>query len=71
LSLTRAVFKSMSVKEEIGFKDTPHDLQGKYQYYTCANIQKLRGIGYAESFCSLEEGIDDYVRHYLIPGVCY
>lgn len=71
LSLTRAVFKSMSKKEEIGFKDTPCDLQGKYQYYTCANIQKLRGIGYSESFCTLEDGIDDYVRHYLIPGVRY
>jgi len=70
-SLAKAVFKSMELTENIGFIDTPADLQGKYQYYTCANIQKLRGIGYKETFLSLEEGIDDYVRNYLIPGVFY
>ncbi|MBL7968614.1 MAG: ADP-glyceromanno-heptose 6-epimerase [Prolixibacteraceae bacterium] len=71
MSLTRAVFNSMNMKEDIGFMDTPHDLKGKYQYYTCANIQKLKEVGYSESFFSLEEGIDDYVRNYLIPGVRY
>lgn len=70
-SLAKAVFKSMELTENIGFIDTPADLQGKYQYYTCANIQKLRGIGYKEPFLSLEDGIDDYVRNFLIPGVCY
>jgi len=71
MSLTRAVFNSMNMKEDIGFMDTPQDLKGKYQYYTCANIQKLKEVGYSESFFSLEEGIDDYVRNYLIPGVRY
>jgi ADP-L-glycero-D-manno-heptose 6-epimerase len=71
LSLTKAVFHSMSKAEDIGFIDTPDDLRGKYQYYTCANIQKLRGIGYDQPFFSLEEGIDNYVRDYLIPKACY
>ncbi|MDO9612937.1 MAG: ADP-glyceromanno-heptose 6-epimerase [Bacteroidota bacterium] len=71
LSLTKAVFKSMKQDEKIGFVDTPKDLQGKYQYYTCANIQKLKSIGYNEPFLSLEEGIDDYVRNYLMAGSCY
>lgn len=71
LSLTKAVFKSMKQDEKIGFVDTPEDLQGKYQYYTCANIQKLKSIGYNEPFFSLEEGIDDYVRNYLMKGECY
>jgi len=71
LSLTKAVFKSMKLEENIGFIDTPDDLRGKYQYYTCANIQKLRKIGYVEPFCSLEDGIDDYVTNYLIPGARY
>lgn len=71
LSLTKAVFKSMYKTENIGFVDTPADLQGKYQYYTCANIQKLRTIGYNEPFSSLEDGIDDYVKNYLMPGICY
>jgi ADP-L-glycero-D-manno-heptose 6-epimerase len=71
LSLTRAVFKSMNKTENIGFVDTPEDLRGKYQYFTCAKIQKLRSIGYSEAFFSLEEGIDDYVKNYLVPGMRY
>jgi len=71
LSLTKAVFKSMNIDENIHFIDTPQDLRGKYQYFTCANIQKLRGIGYTESFYSLEAGIDDYVGNYLIPDNRY
>ncbi len=71
LSLTKAVFKSMEMKESIGFIDTPEDLRGKYQYYTCANIQKLRKIGYSEPFYSLEDGVDDYITNYLMPGVRY
>lgn len=71
LSLTKAVFKSMKKAENIGFVDTPEDLRGKYQYYTCANIQKLRGVGYSESFYSLEEAIEDYVTNYLISGNRY
>ncbi|MDP3643564.1 MAG: ADP-glyceromanno-heptose 6-epimerase [Bacteroidota bacterium] len=71
LSLTRAVFNSMNMADNIGFINTPADLEGKYQYYTCANIQKLRAIGYNEPFFSLETGINDYVRNYLMPGNCY
>lgn len=71
LSLTKAVFKSMKKAENIGFVDTPADLRGKYQYYTCANIQKLRGIGYANEFYSLEAGIDDYITNFLMSGKCY
>ena len=71
LSLTRAVFNAMEKNENIGFIDTPDDLRGKYQYYTCANIEKLRVIGYTDSFYTLEEGIHDYVCNYLTPGNCY
>jgi ADP-L-glycero-D-manno-heptose 6-epimerase len=71
LSLTKAVFKSMNKPENIGFVDTPEDLLGKYQYYTCANIRKLKSIGYNIPFQSLEEGIDDYVKNYLIPNNRY
>ncbi len=71
LSLTKAVFKSMNKPEKIGFVNTPEDLLGKYQYYTCANIRKLKSIGYDTPFLSLEEGIDDYVKNYLIPDNRY
>jgi len=43
----------------------PIDIRDKYQYYTQANMQKLRDAGYSEAFYTLEQGVDDYVRNYL------
>jgi len=68
LDLTKATFKAMDVAEDIGFVDTPADIRDKYQYFTEADMSKLRSIGYAEPFTSLEEGVADYVKNYLIPG---
>lgn len=71
IDLAKAVFKSMGIKENIGFMDTPKDLVGKYQYYTCANIAKLKSIGYDEEFYSLEKGIDEYINSYMMASSCY
>lgn len=71
LSLTKAVFRSMEIPEDISFIDIPKDLVGKYQYYTCANIEKLRKIGYSEPFYSLEDAVDDYVKNYLKTDTRY
>jgi ADP-L-glycero-D-manno-heptose 6-epimerase len=71
LSLAKAVFRSMDKPEHIHFIDTPEDLRGKYQYYTCANINKLIQAGYNQPFYSLEDGIDDYVRNYLVLSKNY
>ncbi|TAE51750.1 MAG: ADP-L-glycero-D-mannoheptose-6-epimerase, partial [Cytophagales bacterium] len=60
-------FKAMNIEESISFIDTPLDIRDKYQYFTEANMQKLVDIGYEEGFYSLEEGIDDYVKNYLLP----
>jgi len=49
----------------IEFIDTPEDIRDTYQYYTQAEMQKLRSAGYHHSFTSLEDGIGDYVAHYL------
>ncbi len=65
LDLTKNTFKAMSVQENISFVDTPEDIRDKYQYFTEAKMEKLRKIGYAEEFHSLEEGIADYVKNYL------
>jgi ADP-L-glycero-D-manno-heptose 6-epimerase len=43
----------------------PEDIRNTYQYFTEANMKKLRNAGYTELFYSLEAGIDDYVRNYL------
>lgn len=65
LDLTRAVFKAMEVRENISFIDTPEDIRDKYQYFTEANMEKLRAIGYNTPFHSLEEGIEEYVSGFL------
>jgi ADP-L-glycero-D-manno-heptose 6-epimerase len=71
LDLTNAVFNSINMNPEISFIDTPVDLRGRYQYFTEAEIQKLRDIGYTKPFTSLEEGVDVYVGKYLVPEACY
>jgi len=68
LDLARAVFAALGKDEKIEFIDTPADIRDKYQYYTEANMAKLKGIGYDKPFTSLEEGVGDYVTNYLIPG---
>ncbi len=64
--LAKGIFKAMGLDENIEYIDTPEDIRDKYQYFTQADITKLRSIGYIKPFISLEEGIGDYVRNYLI-----
>jgi len=66
LDLANAVITSQGKTPDITFIDMPLDLQGKYQYYTQANIAKLRAAGYDRPFTSLEDGVRDYVQHYLM-----
>jgi ADP-L-glycero-D-manno-heptose 6-epimerase len=49
----------------------PEDIRDKYQYFTEANMDKLRAAGYKDAFYSLEEGVGDYVRNYLAGGEYY
>lgn len=65
VDLAKAVFKALGKKEEIEFIDTPADIRDKYQYFTEANMEKIKKIGYARSFTSLENGVNDYVKIYL------
>ena len=44
----------------------PEDIRDKYQYFTEANMSKLRSIGYDKPFTSLEDGVEDYVKNYLM-----
>ncbi|MEH0154354.1 ADP-glyceromanno-heptose 6-epimerase [Limibacter armeniacum] len=71
LDLTRATFKALDVAENISFIDTPEDIRDKYQYFTEANMDKLRKIGYDKPFHTLEEGVTDYVQNYLKEGKYY
>lgn len=65
--LVNAIFKSLNQPEAIEYIDTPLDIRDKYQYYTQANMQKLKSIGYNKAFTSLEDGVHDYVTNYLLP----
>jgi len=69
--LVRATFKAVQLEVDIRYIDTPSDIREKYQYYTCASIEKLRDAGYRAPFFSLEEGISDYVQTYLESASYY
>jgi len=71
LDLTKAVFESMNRTPEIEFVDTPCDLRSRYQYFTEADIQKLREIVYSRPFTCLESGVSEYVTRYLNQEVCF
>ncbi len=71
VDLTRSVFKALDKSESIDFIDTPADIRDKYQYFTEANMAKLKSIGYSKPFHSLEEGTEDYVKNYLMKGLSY
>ena len=64
--LATAVMSSMGKQPSITYIDMPQDLQGKYQYFTEANVAKLRAAGYDKPFHTLEEGVADYVQNYLM-----
>ena len=71
LDLAKNTFKACDVEEKISFIDTPEDIRDKYQYFTEANMDKLRAIGYDKKFHTLEEGVEDYVKNYLQEGKYY
>ena len=66
--LAAGTFSAMDKKPNIEFIDMPEDIRDKYQYFTEATMTKLRKIGYAKPFHSLEDGIADYVQNYLMAG---
>jgi ADP-L-glycero-D-manno-heptose 6-epimerase len=65
LDLGRAVFAAMDRDPRIAFVDMPASIREKYQYYTRADIAKLRRAGFDAPLLSIEAGADDYVRNHL------
>jgi ADP-L-glycero-D-manno-heptose 6-epimerase len=66
--LARAVFAALGREPRIEYIDMPETIRDKYQYFTEANIGKLRGAGYTRPITSLEDAVRDYILHYLVPG---
>ena len=69
--LAAATFRGLDLEPNIAFIDMPADIRDKYQYFTEANMNKLKEAGYKEPFYSLEEGVTDYVRNYLSKEILY
>jgi ADP-L-glycero-D-manno-heptose 6-epimerase len=67
LDLATLTFKALNLEPHIEFVDTPIDIRDKYQYFTEANMSKLINSGYSKPFYTLEEGVEDYVKNYLVP----
>ncbi len=65
IDLAEAAFAAMGAKTDIEFIDMPDSLKDKYQYYTCADIAKIRDAGYTQAPVSLEDSVRDYIQNYL------
>ena len=66
--LAANTFKAMGREVNIEFIDIPEDIRDKYQYFTEANMTKLIEAGYDKEFTSLEDGVMDYVKNYLMKN---
>ena len=64
--LVSAIFKSLNKQTNIEYIDLPEHLQNKYQYFTEANTNKIKKAGYNLPITSLEDGVADYVKNYLL-----
>jgi ADP-L-glycero-D-manno-heptose 6-epimerase len=67
LELVRPIFRALELRERIEFIEMPEHLRGKYQYYTCANVERLRATGYDRPITPLADAVTDYVTNYLVP----
>ena len=70
-ALVKATFAGMGKEPVIEYIDMPEDIRDKYQYFTEADMNKLTDAGYKEPFYSLEEGVGDYVKNYLLKRSYY
>jgi len=68
VQLTQAIYAALGREPVIEFVDMPAQLQPKYQYYTCADITKLRESGYDVPLFPLAEAVRDYVQGYLVSN---
>jgi ADP-L-glycero-D-manno-heptose 6-epimerase len=68
LALGHAIFAALGKDPAIDFVEMPESLRPKYQYFTCADLTKLRAAGHTASFTSLAEAVNDYVQNYLLPN---
>jgi ADP-L-glycero-D-manno-heptose 6-epimerase len=69
LTLANGIFNALDRPAKIDFVEMPQTLRAKYQYFTKADISKLRQSGYKRPVTPLKEAVSDYVRNYLVPDL--
>jgi len=69
--LVAAVFTAIGKEKDIEYIDMPESIRDKYQYYTQAEMEKLRAAGYDKGITSLEDGVADYVKSYILKDDPY
>jgi ADP-L-glycero-D-manno-heptose 6-epimerase len=69
--LVKATFSALGKPSQIEYIDMPEDIRETYQYFTEAEMEKIRTAGYSQPFYSLEDGVKDYVQNYLIEKEYY
>jgi ADP-L-glycero-D-manno-heptose 6-epimerase len=70
LELVRPIFRALERPERIEFIEMPEQLRDRYQYSTCARLQRLRSTGYDRAVTPLADAVTDYVTAYLVPQRC-
>lgn len=71
LDLVAPIFAALNLPGNIEFIDIPADIRDKYQYFTEADMNKLKAAGYNDEFFSVEKGVEDYVKNYLVEKMFY
>ncbi|MDP9230844.1 MAG: ADP-glyceromanno-heptose 6-epimerase [Bacteroidota bacterium] len=69
--LVKAVFAGLDRESNIVYIDIPDDIRDKYQYFTEADMNKLRNAGYVDEFYSLEKGVETYIKNFLVEKKYY
>jgi len=67
-NLAHALFSALEKEPDIEYIEMPPSIRDQYQYHTQAEMGKIRKAGYDAPITSLEDGVKDYVRNFLLPG---
>jgi ADP-L-glycero-D-manno-heptose 6-epimerase len=67
--LVAAIFKSLNMPVNIDYIELPGNIADRYQYFTEARMDRIKKAGYSENVSSLEDGVTDYVKNYLMKDL--
>lgn len=67
--LVKSIFNALDKPQTIEYIDLPWEIADRYQYYTEAKMEKIKKAGYSDNTTSLENGVTDYVKNYLMKDL--